>query len=79
LVSRQAQIGMEAWESSETAAKDLGSLVYSLLHAMANTTIDGTVIYGTSDIAGLASLPDPISLSPRYVATITMNYRGIPG
>lgn len=79
LVMRQAQLGLEAWESTEVKAKDLGNLVYSLIHSMASTTQDGVVIYGTNDLAGLASNPDPISLSPRYSATITMNYRGTPG
>jgi hypothetical protein len=79
MVSRQVQLGLEAWSTDDNEAKDLGSLTYSLIHSMANTTVDGVVIYGTTDIAGLSSLPDPVSLTPRYVATIAINYRGTPG
>jgi hypothetical protein len=79
VVSRQAHLGMEAWAADDNDAKDLGTLTYGLIHGMANTTQGGVVIYGTTDIAGLSSLPDPISGSPRYVATIAINYRGTPG
>ena len=76
LVADGAQIGVECWDSSEETAHDLCQLCRALIHAMPGTVQGGVPIYRVTEVGGPATLPDPLSDSPRCVATFIVSMRG---
>ena len=69
-------IGLEAWAGSDPAAyrlcMDARAALWRLRHKQ---LADGTQVYRVQEYAGPASLPDPLSAQPRYVATLAMTIR----
>lgn len=76
VVVDDATIVVEAWSVSPEEAMDLAQLARAYLHALVNTYVDDTLVYRVSDVAGPASLPDPLSNQARVTATFQVTVRG---
>lgn len=72
-----ATVVVEAWALTDEEADDLAQLARGHLLAIANhRTDDGTLIYGVTEVAGPADLPDPLSSQARSSATYQVRTRG---
>lgn len=76
IVADGPHVSVEAWGPTDEEAADLAQLCRGLIHAMHGTTIAGVAVYGVSELAGPAELPDPTSDQPRYVQTFEITLRG---
>lgn len=71
-----ASLAIEAWSTTEAEAHDLLQLARAHLHASVGVSIDGQTIYRVQEFAGPASLPDPLSQTPRYTLTAAVTVKG---
>lgn len=77
LVVDGAQVTIECWDTSTPAAAATARIVRAVLAAARNvTTPSGDLIYGTTEFAGPALLPD-ISDHARYSWTVQVHVRGV--
>lgn len=77
VVIDDAAIVVEAWASTDEEADDLAQLARAHLLAIASHQLDdGTLIYGVTESAGPADLPDPLSSQSRSTATYQVRVRG---
>lgn len=72
----RATIVVEAWHTTYEDADDLAQLARAHLLAINNDQIDGTLIYGCVELGAPGWDPDPLSGSPRFTGTWTLNVRG---
>lgn len=77
LVTDTAQLAVEAYALTETAAHDYLQIARALIAAMAGTVVNGYQIYKVTEIAGPHEFPDPISESPRYAYSPLVATRGV--
>lgn len=77
LVADDAQVTVEAWASTDTAAHDLLQAARGLIVAARGTVVDGTTVYRVAEVSGPAWLPDPLSDQSRYTQTFTVATRGV--
>lgn len=78
VVIDDATIVVEAWAPTDEEADDLAQLARAHLLAIAGHTLDdGTLIYGVTEVAGPADLPDPLSAQSRSTATYQVRTRGV--
>lgn len=75
-VSDAATLTIEAWGDEYELVSDLAQLARGYLHAMVGETVDGVPVYRVDELAGPASLPDPISAQPRHTFTVAVHMRG---
>lgn len=71
-----AQMTVECWATKEADAHDLSQVVRGHLHRLRGTRQAGVAFYRVTEFAGPASLPDPLSDSPRYTQTFQLALRG---
>ena len=77
VVIDDATLAVEAWALTDGEADDLANLARAHLLAIANHVLDdGTVIYGVTEVAAPADLPDPTSSQSRSTATYGARIRG---
>lgn len=78
VVIDDATIVVEAWAPSDEEADDLAQLARGHLLAIAGHTLDdGTLVYGATEVAAPADLPDPVSAQSRSTATYQVRVRGV--
>lgn len=68
------QLTLEAWASSEARAARMQQVGRGILHGLRETD-DGLTVYGCSEIAGPADLPDPLSGQFRSTGTYLVSVR----
>lgn len=79
VVSGRPTVVVESYALLEGAAVSLGALAGAILRAMpsGDVRLDGLQVYGVTEVAGLASLPDPrVPDRVRYTQTLTVHIRG---
>lgn len=76
-VSDAATLTVEAWGDEYELASDLAQVARAYIHAMVGETVDGVPVYRVEELAGPASLPDPVSAQPRFTFTVTVHMRGV--
>lgn len=76
LVVRAVQLTIEAWSNSDTDAEDLAETASAIVSGLQGTVTGGVTIYGVTEFAGPAFLPDPDSEQSRYTFTTSVSVRG---
>lgn len=78
VVTDAAQIGLECWAVHDYEAHDLlQQCRWLLLYCLPGRILDGHVVYRVDEMGGPSNLPDPTSVSPRWVAEFQVHIRGI--
>lgn len=72
----RATVVVEAWHTSYEDAHDLAQLARAHLLAINNDRIGDTLIYGAVELGAPGWDPDPVSGSPRFTGTWSLNVRG---
>ncbi len=75
-VADAAQISVESYATTVTAAGLLAEQARRALHAARGTVVEGSTIYAVDEVSGPAELPDPLTDQPRYTQTFTFPVRG---
>jgi hypothetical protein len=76
-VTDSAIVVVECWAADDVAASDLGRLTEAHVFALAQTSHDGDFVRRVREVGGLQSFPDPVSESPRYQFTVSLDTRGV--
>jgi len=76
LVMDGAQLIVEGWGATDTAAHDHVQAARAALYAASGEVVAGTTIGLVTELAGPADLPDPDSDQPRVTMTIVFPCRG---
>lgn len=76
LVTDNATIGVECFDDDMVEALHLAQLCRALLIAATGAVLDGVTIGRVGDVGGPAELPDPVTDSPRVIATFVVPARG---
>jgi hypothetical protein len=71
-----AQLTIECWEASDTAAHDLAQLVRALINAMPGRLVAGVPVYRVNEAAGPQALPEPNSALARFTWSVQIALRG---
>lgn len=77
-VADAAWLSVEAFAPTDTAASDLGHLVWGLLHAMQGQVVDGVQCYRVQTLGGPADMPLAAAgdlQRPRFVMTAQVTFR----
>lgn len=78
VVTDAAQVGLECWAVHDYEAHDLLQRCRALLlYRLPGQILDGHTVYRVDEFAGPSNLPDPASVSPRWVAEFQVHVRGI--
>lgn len=74
-VSDAAQLQVECWGASKSAAHDLAQVARAHLLSLGGRVVAGVQVYRVVEFGGPAELPD-LSGQPRFVFTLSMSVRG---
>lgn len=78
VVVYRSTLTIEGWALTEPDARDLCHLARAHFLALKGTVVGDLSFYDVRDLAAPGSLPDPLSGSPRYTATVEVALREIP-
>lgn len=70
LVVYRSTLAVEGWAATEPAARDLCHQARAHLLALKGTVSGDLLFYDVRDVAAPGSLPDPVSDTPRFTATL---------
>jgi len=75
-VADGAQLTVESYAPTATAAGLLAERARQALHAASSSVVAGSTVYGVTEVSGPGELPDPLTDQPRYTQTFTFPVRG---
>lgn len=75
LVDDRPRITVDVWAGLEEPTGDLAGRAFDALMALSGRLPDGSMVYGVSEVGGLANDPDPTTRSVRYTFTVEIHCR----
>jgi hypothetical protein len=76
IVTEAATLNIAAWAQSVPDADDIAQACRSVMHAMAQTTVNGVPVYKVDDLGGPAEEADPLSDQPMSQLSVSVHVRG---
>ncbi|MEU6204592.1 hypothetical protein ABZ814_13505 [Micromonospora musae] len=74
-VRDQPRVDAICWDATDPAAVALADTVRRAVHALAGTTLLGPTVYRVDETLGPMSIDDPLTGSPRVMATYSIAVR----
>jgi len=74
-VRDQPRVDALAWDDDDPGAWALAEVVRRSIHALAGTTLLGPVVYRVEETLGPRQSDDPLTGSPRVIATYSISVR----